>query len=131
MIVLLMNMGYREEFIVSPKISIGTSPRNTPTDFRYILDTEHTHRFHNVGFRVRKVLLSFEKVHYNVTTKPSIILSSGIKRHIEMRSEPYHPNDYLMFIDDDSVSSTRVNLGDIKSGANGRTVSSYNIQILK
>ena len=114
MIVLLVNMGYREEFIVSPKISIGTFPRNIPTDFRYILDTEHTHRFHNVGFRVRKVLLSFEKVHYNVTTKPSIILSSGIKRHIEMNSEPYHSNDYLMLINDDSVSSTRVNLGDIK-----------------
>ena len=113
-------MGYKEEFIVSPKISIGTFPRNIPTDFRYILDTEHTHRFHNVGFRVRKVLLSFEKVHYNATTKPSIILSSGIKRHIEMKSEPYHSNDYLMLINDDSVSSTRVNLGDIKSGANGQ-----------
>ena len=37
-----------------------------------------------------------------------------------MSSEPYHPNDYLALINDDSVSSTRVNLGDIKSGANGR-----------
>ena len=93
-------MGYKEEFIVSPKISIGTFPRNSPTDFKYTLDTKHAHRFHNAGFRVRKVLLSFEKVHYIHTMKPSIILSTDVEDNTKINDKAPPQTDYFLLNDE-------------------------------
>ena len=110
-------MSYKEEFVVSPQMSMRTFPRNTPMEFKYVLDIEHTHRFHNVGFRVRKVLCTFEKVHYNGGVKPSIILSSDVETesNSERGIDSTPDIDYLMLQEKNSISTAKVNLGDIRA----------------